>query len=144
MNAILFLILRLAAALVLLLFWGWAFYTIWRDLQSLKQGRGSQRALGIRFESQSDQLPNEIYFATALVTIGRARTSDFRIENDTVSHAHARLNFHTNQWWIEDLASTNGTSVNGQDVETATVIRAGDIVGYGETRFRIQIETRTK
>jgi pSer/pThr/pTyr-binding forkhead associated (FHA) protein len=140
MNAILFLVLRLVAASLLLLFWGWGFYTIWKDLRDMGRKQENSQIPGIRFESQTSQTPQHIYFATPLVTVGRARTSDFRIENDTVSHAHARLNYHTDQWWLEDLSSTNGTSVNEQHIESAIAVRGDDIVGYGETRFRIQIE----
>ena len=48
-----------------------------------------------------------------VVTVGRAAESDVVIEDDSVSAAHARLEWDLGAWRITDLGSTNGTSVEG-------------------------------
>jgi pSer/pThr/pTyr-binding forkhead associated (FHA) protein len=48
-----------------------------------------------------------------------------------VSRRHAQLTHRDGKWVIQDLASTNGTLVNGERVGRAA-LRAGDLVTLGE------------
>lgn len=50
-----------------------------------------------------------------------------------VSRLHARLVKQEEQWYLEDLNSTNGTSVNGQALspDQPVVINNGDIIQFG-------------
>ncbi|MGI9648064.1 MAG: FhaA domain-containing protein [Acidimicrobiia bacterium] len=67
--------------------------------------------------------------------VGRSRRADIMLGDDTVSRAHSLLWFDSGGCWIQDLASSNGTSLNGQPVREATSLRDGDLVGFGQTRF---------
>jgi diguanylate cyclase (GGDEF)-like protein len=64
--------------------------------------------------------------------IGRSRKADLRIDEHGVSRIHCRLARKGDQMWIEDLASTNGTLVNGEVVANA-VLKAGDRIQVGPT-----------
>lgn len=65
----------------------------------------------------------------ATSTVGRDPTCDVVLEDDGISRTHARL--HAGEaLWIEDLASTNGTYVNGARVGRARV-REGDRLQFG-------------
>ena len=71
--------------------------------------------------------------------MGREPACDFPINDQTVSSRHARLSFHQNQWWLEDMASTNGTYLNGEAVTTAVVITHGDALRLGQVGVMISI-----
>ena len=65
----------------------------------------------------------------ATSTVGRDPSCDVVLEDDGISRQHARL--HAGEaLWIEDLASTNGTYVNGARVGRARV-REGDRLQFG-------------
>ncbi|PQJ81861.1 FHA domain-containing protein [Polaribacter glomeratus] len=51
-------------------------------------------------------------------TIGRNENNDYKIDNNTVSGAHAELHIADDfkTFTLKDLNSTNGTSVNGQNI----------------------------
>ena len=49
-----------------------------------------------------------------------------------VSNVHARLLFREGRWWIEDLATPNGTLVNGAAARGPTALRTGDTVALGQ------------
>ncbi len=50
------------------------------------------------------------------LTIGRRDENDICLRNDTyVSRRHANLHWKNNDWWLEDLESTNGTFI--EDIE---------------------------
>ncbi len=49
--------------------------------------------------------------------VGRGTVCDVVIGAPTVSTRHAELQCREDRWYILDLASANGTSVNGQEIE---------------------------
>ncbi|MHA2621020.1 MAG: FHA domain-containing protein [bacterium JZ-2024 1] len=64
--------------------------------------------------------------------LGRDRDNDIVIADPYVSARHLRILVEDNELVIVDLASSNGTRVNGQPVNRS-VLRAGDIVEVGKT-----------
>jgi diguanylate cyclase (GGDEF)-like protein len=64
-------------------------------------------------------------------TVGRRSDLDLHIDVDSVSRRHARLVRHGEDWWVEDLGSTNGTFVNDDPVGRRK-LDDGDIVRFGE------------
>lgn len=64
-----------------------------------------------------------------ITTIGRDPLSDVVLDDDGISRAHARVHA-ADPLWIEDLASTNGTYVNGARVGRSRV-REGDRLQFG-------------
>ncbi|MFU8774027.1 MAG: FHA domain-containing protein, partial [Anaerolineales bacterium] len=52
---------------------------------------------------------------------------------------HARLSFHHNQWWIEDMGSKNGTFLNQQFVATPLVVTSGDELLFGQVRIIVML-----
>ena len=66
-----------------------------------------------------------------VITIGRDRSCQIRLNDSTVSRHHARIVRHGNTLTIEDLGSNNGTFVNGVPV-TTNRLRVDDIVTLGK------------
>ncbi len=71
-----------------------------------------------------------------LTTIGRNPENVITLDEPFVSGLHAELTLEHDRWWLHDRGSTNGTFVNGERVDTAAGIRAGDIVQFGRIRLR--------
>ncbi|MFF7199594.1 MULTISPECIES: DUF1707 and FHA domain-containing protein [unclassified Streptomyces] len=69
--------------------------------------------------------------------IGRDPGNGLRLSHDSVSRLHAELGLQGSRWILRDLGSTNGTTVNGQRVTGAVVVREGDMVGFGRMSFRL-------
>lgn len=67
-----------------------------------------------------------------LITIGRDATNSIQINDAEVSRRHARLQFQGGKYIIDDAGSTNGTHVNGQRIMSPYVLKAGDVVSFGE------------
>jgi Domain of unknown function (DUF1707)/FHA domain len=68
-------------------------------------------------------------------SIGRAAACDLTIADMTVSRVHARLERTRDGWMLTDLASTNGTRVNGWLVRDEVPVRAGDLVSFGKAEY---------
>jgi pSer/pThr/pTyr-binding forkhead associated (FHA) protein len=82
-------------------------------------------------------------FSVPEIIIGRSPASSYIIHNETVSSAHARLAYHHEQWWVEDLRSTNGSFLNEERISTPTVIMNGDELRCGQVNIHIQIDDAT-
>jgi len=62
------------------------------------------------------------------------RSSEAILINDTtLSRRHAELTPDSGQWFIRDLASQNGTYVNGVKIDDRTRLRLGDQIRVGQT-----------
>ena len=66
------------------------------------------------------------------LSIGRDSTNEITINDAEVSRRHARLTFQGGKYVLEDLGSTNGTFVNGQRLAGPRVLKAGEVVSFGE------------
>ena len=51
------------------------------------------------------------------LVIGRGRSADMVIAEATISRAHAAIGYDREQFYVQDLGSTNGTFVNGTRIE---------------------------
>ncbi len=71
--------------------------------------------------------------------VGRAANSDIPIFDPTISRRHAKLSSTAAGLEVSDLGSSNGTFVNGERVDSATV-RVGDEVTFGKVPFRVAIQ----
>jgi pSer/pThr/pTyr-binding forkhead associated (FHA) protein len=71
------------------------------------------------------------------VVIGRNPTTDITLLDEGISREHALILFddETQVYTIEDLASTNGTKVNGKRMRSAELAE-GDEIQIGLTHFR--------
>jgi hypothetical protein len=74
----------------------------------------------------------------AIATIGRDVNNAVVVEDQFVSAEHAILTFRGRAWYVEDLASTNGTFVNGSPVEGVSPLGFGDVVQVGQVRLRLE------
>ena len=68
------------------------------------------------------------------VTVGRGNDCTLPIDDDYASTRHAEFSPGIDgAWFVEDLASTNGTHVNGERIENPTRLSVGDEVRIGRT-----------
>ena len=79
-----------------------------------------------------------------VLTVGRHTDCDLVLVDPTVSRLHAVLRLFGDQWFLEDLGSTNGTRVNGIRIRRAVAVRPGDRVGFGAVAMRVDRGSRAR
>jgi pSer/pThr/pTyr-binding forkhead associated (FHA) protein len=67
------------------------------------------------------------------ILLGRGTDAAIRLDDDYVSTRHARFATNGEQWFVEDLGSTNGTYVGNQRVSTPVPIGIGIQVRLGKS-----------
>lgn len=65
---------------------------------------------------------------------GRSTQADLTVPDPSISRKHARFFFKSDAWFVEDLGSHNGSAVDGSRVLTATPIRKGQTLKFGNCR----------
>ncbi len=65
------------------------------------------------------------------VTIGRGLGNHLVLNDSSVSRNHARVYLEEGRFVLQDLDSTNGTTVNGALIERRR-LQSGDIISVGE------------
>jgi pSer/pThr/pTyr-binding forkhead associated (FHA) protein len=140
MSGSIVLAMRLLTAVALYGFLGWFLIFLYREVQRQGVVLANRHVPGISImvNPQSDG-GSLRYFTQAEITIGRDPGCDIPLSDDTVSARHAHLAFHHNQWWLEDLASTNGTKLNDLPITLPTVITSGDEIKCGKFRLEVSL-----
>jgi len=68
------------------------------------------------------------------IIIGRSPACKLRLPSKNVSRKHARIFFRNDEYYIEDLGSTNGTYVNGIRV-VKCALKKNDLIYIGGVRI---------
>jgi pSer/pThr/pTyr-binding forkhead associated (FHA) protein len=66
------------------------------------------------------------------ITIGREEGNVIQLNDERVSRFHAKIQLDHEQIVMTDLDSTNGTRVNGEDIQLRN-LRFGDVIQIGRT-----------
>jgi pSer/pThr/pTyr-binding forkhead associated (FHA) protein len=91
-----------------------------------------------------DVVVHKFEFTGSQVSLGRHPLNDLVIDDGAVSAKHARFFQKPNsdfpqyqEWFVEDLKSTNGTFVNDIKVEGTQRVHHGDIVRVAWNSFKL-------
>jgi two-component system, NtrC family, response regulator AtoC len=77
------------------------------------------------------------------VVVGRSQPADVPIRDSSLSRQHACVELIDGEVWVEDLQSTNGTWVNGENVERCKV-EAADDLAFGAVSASIYVQASTQ
>jgi pSer/pThr/pTyr-binding forkhead associated (FHA) protein len=107
-----------------------------RSRASTSDGRAPADLLVIEpYETNLE--PGERIPLLASTTLGRAEGNDIVLGDTFASGQHARLGWNGKGWVLEDMGSTNGTYVNGQQVHRTVAIKPGDIIELGRVKVKL-------
>lgn len=92
------------------------------------------------------QTPESFETDSNSIIFGRNPSTDQHVDidlvaDDYVSHQHACLTYENEEYWVEDLGSTNGTWLNKKKISTKTRLQPGDKVKVGHTIVEVQMES---
>ena len=72
------------------------------------------------------------------VLIGRGPDAAIRLDDDYVSTRHARIAASGDEWYVEDLGSTNGTYVGANRLTEPLSVTVGSQVRIGKTVLELR------
>lgn len=134
------LVLRVLLAITLYAFLVWAFVNLWRDVKQQADLLAARKIPPISLTIDRGEPGRQVrHFILPEVTIGRDPACECHVDDEAISARHARLSYHHNQWWLEDLNSANGIQLNREKIAMPMVVMSDDEFICGGTRFIISI-----
>ena len=97
--------------------------------QGYDQGYAQQASASLTIDDGSNR-SFELHSGTTV--IGRGQDSDFRLPDTGVSRRHLEISWNGQEATLTDLGSTNGTTVNGNPVQTWQ-LTDGDVIRVGHS-----------
>ncbi len=87
--------------------------------------------------TKSDGTKAEIPLSEKPITIGRSPKADVVLEDEKASRLHCGIRNIDNEYRIKDLGSKNGTYLNDERIESAT-LTTGDKLCVGRTILHVE------
>ena len=101
-----------------------------KPAKSRKPARGNPSALHVISGANQGQ---SVPLGDGPILLGRGTDAAIRLDDDYVSTRHARFATNGEQWFVEDLGSTNGTYIGSQRITTPVPVGLGIQVRVGKT-----------
>ena len=86
----------------------------------------------------SGPLSGQIFDLKTTLRIGRHPFNEISLSDPALSRYHCWVAFQEGKAVVEDLASVNGTSVNGVRIEGRFALKPGDVIRAGSTEFVVE------
>ena len=82
----------------------------------------------------------KVYDVRSALRLGRHPYNEVSLEDPAISRYHCWITHEMGAVLIEDLASVNGTFVNGARVLHRVALKAGDVIRVGTTQMTFSEE----
>lgn len=112
-----------------------------RSARPKPAAKSRKPARGVPTKLQVVDGPNmgqSVPLGDAPILLGRGTDAAIRLDDDYVSTRHARFATNGEQWFVEDLGSTNGTYLGSQRITSPIPIGIGIPVRLGKTIVELQ------
>ncbi|MBA3943799.1 MAG: FHA domain-containing protein [Herpetosiphonaceae bacterium] len=137
-----FIILALRIAVIFLLYL--FLYQVLRAITRELRTAGSEQSVASQYghlvvvnAGQTGLTPGKRFPLNQVNTIGRAMTNDVALNDTFLSSEHALLQWDGKTWLLEDLESTNGTRLNGREVDQPAPLTYGDTIQLGHIDLKL-------
>ncbi len=138
--------LRILVAALLYAFLAAVAVLLWRDLRRAAKAEVGPRPVArlvVVEAGEGGPEPGTVFPLQEVASLGRRPSNHVVLPDPFVSAHHALLAWREGRWWLEDLGSRNGTTLNGDPVTQPTVVGAGDLIGVGRVVLRMEEEPRS-
>jgi hypothetical protein len=108
------------------------------QIQVAASGSKAAQVANVTWVPAIDIAGKRYLLAKAKTTIGRDAVADIQVNDSGLSRTHFAINWDGSSATVEDLGSTNGTSVAGRDVKSQD-ISADTVIKAGRTEFVFRV-----
>lgn len=106
-------------------------------------GSKAEQVANVSWVPAIDIAGKRYLLAKAKTTIGRDATADIQVNDSGLSRTHFAINWDGSTGSVEDLGSTNGTTVAGVNVKLQT-ISADTVIKAGRTEFVFRVIAKSQ
>jgi pSer/pThr/pTyr-binding forkhead associated (FHA) protein len=124
-------------AIVLLGFVSLLFLTTWRQLRTQIKLLSPDLSSSVHISFKDTPEQEAFVIKQTDVLMGRDPNCKVHIPDETISAQHARLYLIDQNWWIQDLNSTNGTFLNDERIDQPCILVDNDMLQIGSIKLII-------
>ncbi len=135
MTAIIIFILRIILALLLIGFIATFFLTTSRQLKTQMKLLSPNINIKLRLSYKDKPEEDTFMIQQSDILLGRDPNCKVHIPDETISAQHARIYLIDQNWWIQDLNSTNGTFLNDERIEQPCILTNNDLIQVGNIKL---------
>lgn len=106
------------------------------DAEPVRSRTGAYDCLALIYRRNGLPLVKRTNLDRPVIRIGRGTDNDIVLEDEEVSRRHARVEARGGVWVLMDVGSTNGTFINGRELEGYVKLERGDLVKLGSHIFK--------
>ena len=110
-------------------------YVIWRCYTSFKKGQRRKDPVVMLEDAATGAHFPVLYWENS---IGRSRSCDIQIPDNSVSRDHAVLMRREEGWFVCDTGSHAGTRVRNKQITEPTLVQIGDKIRMGSTTLTLR------
>lgn len=113
---------------------------IYKDMKNGSRTRTSRRSFGLEVmetSKGSTVKKGSLIPIQRMLTIGRKEDNNLHITDPYASSYHAKIYLKNEEYILEDLGSTNGTSINGEKLTGKIVLKPGDEIKIASYDFKV-------
>ena len=74
-----------------------------------------------------------------MTSIGRSSNNVIVLDDGYTSGQHSLITRRGKLWWLEDLASRNGTLLNDAVLTETAVLSTGDVITIGNIKLKLEL-----
>lgn len=100
--------------------------------------RGRRRSASRLVITEGPLAGSTVPLSPASIIIGRSPSCTLVLDDSYASSRHARVFPKDGSWWLEDLGSTNGTTMDGRPVHGAVELPMNIPVRIGQTTLELR------
>ena len=108
------------------------------QIQVAASGSKANQVANVTWVPAIDIAGKRYLLAKAKTTIGRDAVSDIQVNDSGLSRTHFAINWDGSNATVEDMGSTNGTSVAGRNIKLQE-ITADTVIKAGRTEFVFRV-----
>lgn len=135
MTATIIFILRIILALLLIGFIATFFLTTSRQLKTQMKLLSPNIIVNLRLSYKDKPEEDTFLIQQSDILLGRDPNCKVHIPDETISAQHARIYLIDQNWWIQDLNSTNGTFLNDERIEQPCILTNNDLIQVGNIKL---------
>lgn len=108
------------------------------EMKITGEGLDQPAAQLVLIQSGNVSVPQTVYPLTKSLTLGRGPNNAIVLDDEFVSYEHACVRCSKDRYWLSDLHSTNGTLLNGRNIDGEVEMQVGDVLQIGDVSFRLE------